>query len=459
MSRRSAWILAGWLAGASWGGADTFVPQVDDRMSALTGLSRILELPPGPDVVAKLAGYAGWQDPAVAMGAVRRLGELGPAAAEAIPVLMEGLRRQTAAGGENRDARGPGTPRFGGALAKIGPGRWDVLVALLEAAAAQKRSFPWQDVRSWREGSENGNALLRRAVLDSSLPVGQRHIALSTLSMTQDSELVPQLEDLARNPDLCPAVRGYAIRASGDASRILPALVDLAVSQAAKDEEFARQVFMHVGNTGSTDSTPLIRKLLSLVFDPGHPFDAGWSPPEPQPVTSMASSALRAISRHAVAELIGAYLDDPSPEVRCGAAMLSWGGLGESELAHRMRSRLGSESEVERTVFASSLVWVPSCRSDAVGVLVRSATSSTLTNLCRRLAARALGMEVTRQGMTPEVRVGLEACARDPDPVVQKAGRTALEFEASRRLEEESGARNPAPDDPTEAIQVEAGKP
>ncbi len=176
MSRRLSWVLAGWLAGSSGGWCDSLVPQVDDRMSAITGLMRIRELPPSPDVIAKLIGYAGWQDPSVASGAVRRLGEIGPTAGEAIPVLLEGLKRLTAAGGENRSAQFPPSPPYGWALSQIGPGRWDVLTALLEAGAGEfpRRSFGDQNIRFWRERSENGNELLRRAVLEPSLPVGQR---------------------------------------------------------------------------------------------------------------------------------------------------------------------------------------------------------------------------------------------------------------------------------------------
>lgn len=434
MSRRLSWVLMGWLAGASCGWSDSLVPEVDDRMSAITGLMRIRELPPSPEVIAKLVGYAGWQDPTVAWGAVRRLGEFGPPAAEAIPVLLEGLKQLTAAGGENRSAQFSPSPPFGWALSRIGPGRWDVLTALLEAgaAAAQRWSFNDQNIRFWRERSENGNALLRRAALESSLPVAQRRMALLVLSTVKDSQLLPHLLDLARDPDLRPAVGQYGRNALGDATTILPVLVDVAVSQATNDVEFARRVFMHVGNSGSTDNTPLIRKLVRHVFDPWHPFGGSWSPPEPQPVTSMAMGAIIMLSRHAVVETVGPYWEDPDVDIRCGVATAFWSGMGEGEWATRLRSRLNSEHEVERTVFAVTLVQVPSCKSEAERVLLRSATSLTLTNVCRRLALRALSMNPHQNTMAPEVREGVEQCARDSDTLVRETARKILEYAEAR---------------------------
>lgn len=434
MSQRLTWVMIGWLAGASWGWSDTLTPQLDDRMSAITGLMKIRELPPSPEVIAKLIGYAGWQDPSVARDAVRRLGEIGPPAADAIPVLLEGLKRLTAAGGENRSAQFPPSPPYAWALAQIGPGRWDVLTALLEAGAgeAARRSFGHQNIRFWQERSANGSELLRRAALESNLPVGQRRMALMVLSMAGDSELVPQLRELAREPELRPSVHGYAIRARGDATKILPTLVDLAVSQAANDDEFASSVFMDIGNRGSADNTPLIRKLLSHVFDPSHPFNGGWSKPETEPVTSMATSALIVISRHAVVEMVGPYLDDPFVEIRCGVASACWSRLAEGEWATRLRSRLSSDHEVERTAFAATLIQVPSCRSEAERVLVRSATSTTLTNVVRKLALTALRMNPHQNKMGPEVRESVEQCARDSDPLVRETARKILEYENSQ---------------------------
>lgn len=434
MSHRLTWVIMGWLAGACWSWSDTFAPQLDDRMSAITGLMKVRELPPSPEVITKLIGYAGWQDPSVARDAVRRLGEIGPPAAEAIPVLVEGLKRLTAAGGENQGAQFPASPPYAWALAQMGPGRWDVLTALLEAGAgeAARRSFGHQNIRSWQERSENGNELLRRAALESNLPVGQRRMALMVLSMAGDSELVPQLQELAREPGLRSSVNGYALRARGDATKILPTLVDLAVSQAANDVQFARGVFIDIGNRGSAENTPLIRKLLSHVFDPLHPFGDGWSPPEPQPVKSMATSALIGISRHAVVEMVGPYLDDPFVEIRCGVASACWSRLAEGEWATRLRSRLNAEDEVERTAFAATLIQVPSCRSEAERVLVRSATSNTLTNVVRKLALTALGMNPHQNKMGPEVREGVEQCARDPDALVRETARKILEYETSQ---------------------------
>lgn len=430
MSQRLSWLLMGCLAGASGARADSFVPSVDDRMSAITGLMRIRELPPTPDVITKLIGYAGWQDPAVAGGAVRRLGELGPPAAEAIPVLLEGLKQLTAAGGENRGAQFPPSPPYAWALSRIGPGRWDVLTGLLEAAAAaaQRRRFEPHYVQSWRERTENGDTWLRRAVMDSSIPGGQRHMALIVLSMTKDSELVPQLQDLARDPALRPAVGQYAIRAIGDPTQILPMLVDLAVSQASSDAPFAERVFMRIRDSGSVDNALLIRKLLRLVFDPAHPFNGGWNPPEPQPLTSMAMSAINVISENAVVDKVGPFWEDPNVEIRRGVATACWSRVGEGEWATRFRSRLNSEDEAERTAFAVTLMQVPSCRSEAERVLLRSATSTTLTNVCRTLALRALSLNQHQLPLAREVREGVERCTHDSDPLVRKAALKILEY-------------------------------
>lgn len=409
----------------NWG--DTLVEPGEASAAVMAGFLKVRELPASLEVVANLVAYSSIEDPHVAFHAVRRLGELGPAAGDAIPALLAGLRRLTAAGGPNRSAHALPSPPYGWALSQIGPGNWEVLLGLLEAGPAQRMGFAGHDVRSWREKSENGNDLLRRATMESSLPTAQRRMALLALASAHDAGLVSSLQELAEEPDLRAAAFEYAMRANGEVFGAFPALVDFGVSQARKDVERTRLLFDRLANSGEADNPPLIRKLLRQVYDPRHPFSTSWNGTESQPVASMALSALIGISKHAVVELVGPYADDPDADVRCGVATACWSKVGEGDWATRFLSHLSATNEVERTAFAATLIWVPRYRPEAEFTLIRSATSTSLTNICRKLAMTALSLNAQGNGITPAVREGLEQCALDPDSMVREAARRILE--------------------------------
>ncbi|MBL9126713.1 MAG: hypothetical protein JNL97_03655 [Verrucomicrobiales bacterium] len=439
MNRAWAWFSAAGLAvGACVGRSDTFLPDVSENAVARWEIRNDLGSP-SPEVVLKLSRYAESPDIFVAGAAVRRLGEFGLDAEEAIPTLMDGLTRLTAAGGENRRANMPPSPPYAWALAHIGPDRWDVLKVLLEAAAGAKESFGWQHVRDWRNQSAHGTELLRRAALEARLPAKQRSVALSVLSMAYDAALVPQLSALAEHPEMRRAVEGYAMRANTAEPGVLSNLAEQAALIASRDIESGVRIFLWIGQTGAVGDRDLVRKLLRFAYDPSHPPNAGWSGDEPQPLSSMAHTTLRLLSRHGVADAVGPYLEDPDTRVRCGAAMVMWGSVAEGLWVGPLRKGLTSADGEERTVCATTLERVPAYREEARRVLLRSASESALTNQCRRLALRSLGFWVPSVDTESELWRTLEQCARDPDAVVRAEASRILHYERKRRAGETGG--------------------
>ena len=433
MHRIWAWFsAAGWVVGACLGRSDTLLPNVSESAAARWEIENDLGSP-SPEVVLKLSRYAVSPDVFVAGAAVRRLGEFGPDAEEAIPTLMEGLTRLTAAGGENRSANRPPSPPYARALAHIGPDRWDVLKVLLEAAAGAKESFGWQHVRDWRNQSAQGTELLRRAALEAQLPAKQRSVALSVLSMANDAALVPQLSALAEHAELRRAAVGYAMRANTAEPGVLSSLAEQAALIASRDIESGIRIFDRIGQTGAVGDRDLVRKLLRLAYDPSHPPNGGWNGDEPRPLSSMAQMTLVLLSEHGLVDAVGPYLEDPDTRVRCGAAMVMWGHVAEGPWVGRLRKGLTSTDGEERTACAATLERLPAYQEEARRVLLRSASESALTNQCRRLALRSLGFWVPSVDTESELWRTLEQCARDPDAVVRATASRILHYERKRR--------------------------